>query len=145
MSATAQQPAYEWQDLPWRKLEAQVFKLQRRIFNASQRGDTKTVHRLERLLMHSWAAKCLAVRKVTQDNRGKKTAGVDGARSLAPTQRLQLTVDLRPQATPHPVRRVWIPKTRQGGEAASGHPDHQGPSRADAGAARPGTRVGGTF
>jgi RNA-directed DNA polymerase len=110
MSATAQQPAYEWQDLPWRKLEAQVFKLQRRIFNASQRGDTKTVHRLERLLMHSWAAKCLAVRKVTQDNRGKKTAGVDGVRNLAPTQRLQLTSDLRPQATPHPVRRVWIPK-----------------------------------
>ncbi len=32
--------------------------------------------------MRSWAARCLAVRKVTQDNRGKKTAGVDGVKNL---------------------------------------------------------------
>ena len=110
MNATAQQPAYEWNDLPWRKLEAQVFKLQRRVFKASERGDTKTVHRLERLLMHSWAAKCLAVRKVTQDNRGKKTAGVDGIKELSPAGRLRLASDLRFQAKPQLVRRVWIPK-----------------------------------
>ena len=110
MNATAQQPAYEWNDLPWRKLEVQVFKLQRRIFNASERGDMQTVHRLERLLMHAWAAKCLAVRKVTQDNRGKKTAGVDRVKNLSPSSRLRLASDLRFQAKPLPVRRLWIPK-----------------------------------
>src|SRR5258708_34165878 len=108
--STAEVPVYEWSDLPWRKLEQVVYKLQKRIFKASQRGDTKTVHRLQRLLMTSQAAKLLAVRKVTQDNRGKKTAGVDGVKSLTPPQRLQLATSLTRTAKPQPVRRIWIPK-----------------------------------
>jgi RNA-directed DNA polymerase len=60
--------------------------------------------------MRSWAARCLAVRRVTQDNRGKHTAGVDGIKSLTPPQRLALVRDLRPSERPRPVRRVWIPK-----------------------------------
>lgn len=60
--------------------------------------------------MKSWSAKCLAVRRVTQDNHGKKTAGVDGVKSLSPKQRMHLvnTLELEPKA--QPVRRVWIPK-----------------------------------
>jgi RNA-directed DNA polymerase len=101
---------YEWKHLPWRTLEREVFKLQTRIFRASQRGDTKTVHRLQRLLLTSWAARCLAVRKVTQDNRGKRTAGVDGVKSLPPTQRLALAAHLPIRPTGRAVRRVWIAK-----------------------------------
>ena len=101
---------YEWKDLPWRKIEQQVFKLQQRIFKASKRGDVRTVHRLQRLLMNSWAAKCLAVRRVTQDNQGKKTAGVDGVKSLTPQQRLDLVRTLTLDTEARPVRRVWIPK-----------------------------------
>jgi RNA-directed DNA polymerase len=69
--STATMPVYEWSDLPWHKLEQVVYKLQKRIFKASQRGDTRTLHRLQRLLITSQADKLLAVRKVTQDNRGK--------------------------------------------------------------------------
>jgi RNA-directed DNA polymerase len=68
-------PMYGWEDLPWQEIERAIFKLQKRIYQASQRGDTKTVRKLQRLLMKSWSAKCLAVRKVTQENQGKKTAG----------------------------------------------------------------------
>ncbi len=69
---------YEWGRLPWRKLEVAVFKLQKRIYKASQAGDVRRVHRLQRLLLKSRAAKLLAVRRVTQDNRGKHTAGGRG-------------------------------------------------------------------
>jgi RNA-directed DNA polymerase len=102
---------YEWKTLPWRKLERGVFKLQTRIFRASQRGETKTVHRLQRLLLKSWAARCLAVRKVTQDNRGKRTAGVDGVKHLPPARRLDLAAHLPIRPTGRAVRRVWIPKS----------------------------------
>nr|WP_318528515.1 reverse transcriptase N-terminal domain-containing protein [Plectonema radiosum] len=44
-----------------------------RIFRASQRGDVKALRRLQKTLMRSWSAKCIAVRRVTQDNTGKKT------------------------------------------------------------------------
>src|SRR6185436_7763613 len=103
-------PRDEWKTLPWCELERDVFKLQKRIFRPSQRGKTKTVHRLQRLLLRSWAARCLAVRKVTQDNRGKRTAGVDGVKNLPPTQRLALAAHLPIRPTGRAVRRVWIPK-----------------------------------
>jgi RNA-directed DNA polymerase len=101
---------YEWNTLNWRAIEKSVFKLQKRIYQASRRGDVKTVHRLQRLLLHSWSAKCLAVRKVTQDNRGKKTAGIDGVKNLSPANRMRLVQILHLHAKAHPVRRVWIPK-----------------------------------
>jgi len=107
---TAQQPMYRWQDLPWQKIERAVFKLQKRIYRASQHGDTAAVHKLQRLLLKSWSARCLAVRRVTQDNRGKKTAGVDGVKSLRPTQRMRLAQNLKLTDTASPARRLWIPK-----------------------------------
>jgi RNA-directed DNA polymerase len=100
----------EWRDIPWPKVERAVHTLQRRIYRASQRGDRKVVHRLQRLLMSSWSAKCLAVRRVTQDNQGKKTAGIDGIASLEPAERLHLVATLTLDAKPQPARRVWIPK-----------------------------------
>ena len=107
---TATKPMDEWNTLPWKHFERQVFKLQTRIYQASRRGDVQGVHRLQRLLMTSRAAKFLAVRRVTQDNQGKRTAGVDGVRSLTQPQRLRLARDLRPTGTGRPTRRVWIPK-----------------------------------
>ncbi len=103
-------PTVEWKTLPWRQLEAKVFKLQTRIYRAEQNGDVKTVHKLQKTLMRSWAARCLAVRKVTQDNRGKQTAGIDGVKSLTPAQRLQLAQNLSLSDKSAPVRRVLIPK-----------------------------------
>ncbi len=101
---------YEWRQLPWRKLEVGVFKLQRRIYKASQAGDRRRVHRLQRLLVKSRAAKLLAVRRVTQDNQGKHTAGIDGVKSLTPPQRSALAEKLGTFPTGSPARRVWIPK-----------------------------------
>jgi RNA-directed DNA polymerase len=87
-----------------------VFKLQKRIYRASERGDVKAVRRLQRTLMRSWYARLLTVRRVTQDNKGKKTAGVDGKKTYSPAQRLQLTKELRLGSKAKPTRRVWIPK-----------------------------------
>ncbi len=109
MSAAAMS-AYEWKDLDWKAMERRVWKLQRRIYKASTRGTKTELHKLQKLLMNSWSAKCLAVRKVTQDNRGKKTAGVDGMKSLSPSGRVRLASVLNIRATPKPVRRVMIPK-----------------------------------
>ena len=89
MNTVEQQPMYEWKELPWQQIERRVFKLQKRIYRASSRGDVKAVHNLQQLLMNSWSAKCLATRRVTQDNQGKKTAGIDGVKSLTPAARLK--------------------------------------------------------
>ena len=110
MSNTRQKPMGEWKHINWRKLERYVFKLQKRIYKASQRGDVKAVRRLQKTLMKSWYARILAVRRVTQDNQGKKTAGVDGVKSLSPEARWKLVSNLKLGSKSKPTRRVWIPK-----------------------------------
>lgn len=103
-------PPLTWRDINWKQVEKRVFKLQKRIYQASSRGDVKTLRGLQKILIKSRSARLLAVRRVTQDNKGKKTAGVDGVKSLTPTQRLNLAEKLHPNTKVNPTRRVWIPK-----------------------------------
>src|SRR2546426_5776093 len=97
---------YEWNTIPWRQLEVSVFKLQRRIYQATTRGETQKARRLQKLLTASWSAKSLAVRRVTQENTGKRTAGVDGVKSLTPPQRLQLIPEVDLDTPAKPVRKI---------------------------------------
>ena len=99
-----------WKDINWRKAERYVFKLQKRIYAASRRGDVKQCRKLQKTLMRSWSNRVLAVRRVTQDNQGKKTAGVDGIKSLTPKARFELAGQLKLTGKSKPTRRVWIPK-----------------------------------
>ncbi|WP_224721473.1 group II intron reverse transcriptase/maturase [Candidatus Wolbachia massiliensis] len=104
---------YKWNTIPWRKLERFVFKLQKRIYQAVKCNDIVKVHKLQRLLLNSMSAKLLAVRKVTQDNRGKKTAGIDGKANLNQEERLQLAYSLDVKEKAKPSRRIWIPKPKK--------------------------------
>jgi RNA-directed DNA polymerase len=104
----APRPRYAWHALPWREREGRVCKLQRRISQATTRGETQKARRLQTLLATSWSATSRAVRRVTQENKGQKTAGVDGVKSLTPLQRLPLISDMDLPTPAQPVRRVWL-------------------------------------
>ncbi|MBD2242540.1 group II intron reverse transcriptase/maturase [Nostoc sp. FACHB-888] len=99
-----------WKTINWRQAERYVFKLQKRIYAASRRGDVKQCRKLQKTLMRSWSNRVLAVRRVTVENQGKKTAGVDGIKSLPPKARLELVGQLKLTGKSKPTRRVWIPK-----------------------------------
>jgi RNA-directed DNA polymerase len=99
-----------WQDISWKKVQRHVFRLQKRIYRATQRGAVRTARKLQKLLVKSWYARLLAVRRVTQDNRGGHTAGIDGVKSLTPPQRWRLAKDIRLDGQATPLRRTWIPK-----------------------------------
>jgi group II intron reverse transcriptase/maturase len=104
--------ADEWKDLPWKKFQKNLFRLQHRIYKAAKENDYNSVKRLQSLLLGSKCSKYLAVRQVTQLNSGKKTAGVDGIKVLNPKGRLQLVIDLSSiKGWKHrKLRRVFIPK-----------------------------------
>ena len=99
-----------WQGIPWKKVQRHVFHLQKRIYQAAKRGDVRTVHKLQKLLVKSWYARLLAVRRTTQENRGKHTAGIDGAKSLTPPRRWRLASTLSLEGKASALRRIWIPK-----------------------------------
>ena len=100
-----------WEAINWKQIQTHVFRLQRRIYRAAQAKNWTVVRSLQKLSLGSWSARCLAVRQVTQDNRGKKTPGVDGVASIPPEQRLDLVEGLREVTRKaDPLRRVYIPK-----------------------------------
>ncbi len=100
----------EWKNINWAKVEGIIFKLQKRIYRASENGNVKLVRKLQKMMVASWSAKLLAVRKVTQENKGRRTAGVDGIKSLNNSQRLKLAIELKLDGKSRATRRVWIPK-----------------------------------
>lgn len=100
----------EWNQLNWGKIQKAVWKLQKRIYRAYINGDVKKGRRLQKTLVKSYHNRLLSVRKVSQDNQGKKTAGVDKVKSLTPKQRFQLAQNLNLGDKSKPIRRIWIPK-----------------------------------
>ena len=100
-----------WNEIDWRKAEKSTFKLQKRIYQASIEGNIRKVRQLQKTLLNSYHAKLLAVRRISQDNQGKKTAGVDGIKSLSMKQRTEMIKTLKLNDKSKPVRRVWIPKS----------------------------------
>jgi RNA-directed DNA polymerase len=99
-----------WQESPWTTVQRQVFRLQKRMYQATQRGEVRTVRKRQNLLSKSWYARLLAVRRGTQDNTGRHTAGIDGVKSLPPPQRLRLTNERTRDGKATPLRRIGIPK-----------------------------------
>ena len=100
-----------WNATDWRTVNRNVKQLQVRIVKATQEGRWGKVQALQRLLTHSYSGKVLAVRRVTE-NRGKKTAGVDGETWDTPAQKSRAVERLRQRGyQAQPLRRVYIPKT----------------------------------
>ena len=103
----------DWDAIWWRPVEDDVGRLRQRIFKASQDGDLKRVRNLQKLMLRSWSNTLHSVRRVTQHNAGRKTAGIDGEVVLTAPDRAALAVDLHRHTTPwqaRPVKRVYIPK-----------------------------------
>jgi RNA-directed DNA polymerase len=83
-----------WKNLPWKQFQKTLFRLQKRVYKAVQVGDKRKARSLQKLILKSQAAKLLAIRQVTQLNAGKKTAGVDGKKSLSFEERFALAKEL---------------------------------------------------
>lgn len=104
----------EWDLVPWHQVERDVRRLRQRIFTASRAGDHKKVRNLQKLMLRSRANALVAVRRVTELNAGRKTAGVDGKVAVDAEQKAELVDWLQHHTqawSPRPVKRVYVPKS----------------------------------
>jgi RNA-directed DNA polymerase len=102
-----------WEQLNWKQFQKNLFRLQRRVYQAVRVGDRRKARSLQKLIMKSQSARFLAIRQVTQLNAGKKTAGIDGKKSLNFKQRFELEEKLAKDNTDwkhQGLREIPIPK-----------------------------------
>ncbi len=102
-----------WAKINWSAVERIVERLQARIYRAAEQGHHAKVKNLQKLLARSTSTKLLAIRRVTQENKGRHTPGIDGKVCKTPEDRLELLKDglSLNGYRPKPVRRVYIPKS----------------------------------
>lgn len=96
--------------MDWSKIELTVYDLQRKIYDHTKLGETKRVQKYQRKLVKTDEARLLAVRRITQDNTGRATAGIDGVKSIKQEYRYKLSKELVFDGSASKIRRVIIPK-----------------------------------
>jgi RNA-directed DNA polymerase len=100
----------DWNSIDWAKCHREVKRLQMRIVKATREGRHNKVKSLQWLLTHSFSAKALAVKRVTE-NHGKKTSGVDKVLWSTPNAKSNAILSLSRRGYQSlPLKRIMIPK-----------------------------------
>jgi hypothetical protein len=102
-------PLENWSQINWHQVNKVVKNLRQRIFCARKLGDFRKLRNLQKLLLRSYANRLLSVRRITQTNQGKATAGIDNEIINTPAQRVNL-VNSWNGGNLQPTKRVEIPK-----------------------------------
>ncbi len=99
-----------WNNIQWKQVRSKVRLLQQRIVKAEQKGQHRKAKSLQFILTKSFAAKLIAVKKVTE-NKGKRTSGVDHCLWSTANSKWQAAKNLKPKDyKASPLKRVSIPK-----------------------------------
>ena len=110
----AKPDATDWKSIKWYKVNRHVDSLQKRIYRASKNNDKKKVRDLQRQLMRSNSALLKAINRVTKENKGKSTPGIDGFKATSNRARGKLFDMLKKEKMklhkPKPAYRKYIPK-----------------------------------
>lgn len=99
-----------WKNIDWSLTENRIIKIQRRIYKASLNNDIGKVNFLQKILINSLDAKLLAVKRVTTENIGRKTVGIDNKLYRNHLQKIKLVRSLKVDGKADPIKRIYIPK-----------------------------------
>lgn len=99
-----------WNNIQWKKLQNHIHRLQSRIYQTSKSGNKIKVHFLQKRIINSPYAKLISVRRVTTENKGKRTASLDQKLYLTPSEKYKLASNLQVDGKAASIRRVWITK-----------------------------------
>lgn len=100
-----------WSDINFIKADFYVKKLQRRIYAACLQVDIGKLTTLIHLMIHSFYARALAVKRVCS-NKGRNTFGIDNTKWITDSQKFDAIFDLNKRGyKPKPLLRMYIDKS----------------------------------
>ncbi len=100
-----------WKDVDWKLIHKRLSRQQKRVYKASMERNRAKVHALQRRIIGSLDAKLIAVRRVTTENKGHNTAGVDRQRAISNEMKMKLVYKVNLDGKASPIRRAYIPKS----------------------------------
>ena len=102
----------DWTTINWLAASKRVRNLRQRIYRATKNAQWNEVRSLMKLMLRSQANLLLSVKRVTQENQGKRTAGIDNRLALTPRARAKLVQEMLVNTAwrVKPAKRVYIPK-----------------------------------
>lgn len=108
----AVKPEEMWKQIDWRATKEQVKNLRHRIYRATQEEKWNQVRSLMKLMLRSRANLLVSARRVTQENAGKNTPGVDGRTATTALERGKLVKEMQLYQAwkVKPTKRIYIPK-----------------------------------
>lgn len=104
------EPLENWSQVNWRKQFKTVKNLRQRIFLARKLGNWRKLRSLQKLMQRNYANLLVSVRRITQTNKGKATAGIDKEVINTPSARVILVNNWK-GGNLSPTKRVMIPKS----------------------------------
>jgi len=99
-----------WNDINWTLVQKRISRQQRRVYKASMEGNKAKVHAIQSRMIASLDAKLIAIRRITTENKGRNTAGVDGVKTISHEKKIELAYRLKIDGKSSPIRRTYIPK-----------------------------------
>lgn len=102
---------FAWVNIDWPMVKSRITRYQERVYKASKENNKTKVRFLQKKIINSFDAKLLAVKRVTTENKGKKTYGVDKQLFIDHKNKILLVNDLRVDGKASPIKRVYIPKS----------------------------------
>jgi RNA-directed DNA polymerase len=99
-----------WKDVDWKIIHKRLSRQQNRVYKASMEGNRDKVHAIQRRIINSLDAKLIAVRRITTENKGRNTSGVDRQKALSNEMKIKLAFNLKLDGKSSPIRRTYIPK-----------------------------------
>ncbi|MFB2979055.1 reverse transcriptase N-terminal domain-containing protein [Microseira sp. BLCC-F43] len=91
----AKEPLEKWESINWKLVNKRIRNLRQRIYRSTQNGQWNKVRSLMKLTIRSYSNLLLSVGRVTQENQGKRTNGIDGQTATTPAERVKLLKEMK--------------------------------------------------
>lgn len=99
-----------WKDIDWALVQSRINRYQRRIYKASKNNEKLKVKSIQKRLISSLDSKLIAVRRVTTENKRKKTADIDNKLYNTDEKKVKLIKKIKIDGLADPIKRIYIPK-----------------------------------
>jgi len=100
----------EWNTVNWQLVEKRVFRYQRRIYEASKRGDKHKVKGLQKKILFSLDAKLMAVRVATNNYEKSKNVETNSILYVTTAEKVKLVAKLRIDSKAHSIKKLNLDK-----------------------------------